>query len=400
VLALLSLGVSLAFYDRGQLLVSVPLVYPPLLYLLARLATAGFRGLAPSSPPVGRVGERTLIAALLVLVAARIGFDLAFGHTTDVAYASVVGANSIHHGWPLYSAAYNHLDTYGPVTYLAYLPFELVFPMHSGWQHDYLPAARAAAIVFDLLTMAGLFVLGGKLRAGQAGRRLGLVLAFAWAAFPFTFMTLAINTNDGLVSLLVVLALLAISSPRVRGALIGLAVAAKFAPAAIAGVLAAGTGDRRLRSLATFGALAALVLTVSVWAYLPDGGLTVFWNNTLGFQMHRHSFLSIWGQYPGLGGLREAVELATVALAVAAFIAPRRRTLAQVAALGGAVLIAVELSLVYWLYTYVVWFLPLAFAGLLAAGARETVAEGANIRAWPTWRPTASSGYAPATPQP
>ncbi|MFL5885053.1 MAG: hypothetical protein ACJ77M_08290, partial [Thermoleophilaceae bacterium] len=109
VLALLSLGVSLAFYDRGQLLVSVPLVYPPLLYLLARLATAGFRGVAPSSPPVGRVGERTLIAALLVLVAARIGFDLAFGHTTDVAYASVVGANSIHHGWPLYSAAYNHL---------------------------------------------------------------------------------------------------------------------------------------------------------------------------------------------------------------------------------------------------------------------------------------------------
>src|SRR4051794_10810758 len=400
VVALLSLGVSLAFFDRGEVLVSVLLVYPPLLYLLGRLATVGFRGIASSTPPVGRMGERTLTAALLALIAMRIGFDLGLGETTDVGYASVLGANSIHHGWPLYSAASNHLDTYGPVTYLAYLPFELVFPMHAGWQHDYLPAARAAAIAFDLLTMLGLFLLGGRVRDGRAGRRLGLVLALAWAAYPFTFMTLATNTNDGVVPLLVVFCLLAIGSPRVRGALLGLAVAAKFAPLALAGVLAAGTGDRRLRSLAAFGAVAGSVVVAAVWAYLPDGGLHAFWNDTIGFQMQRHSFLSIWGQYPQLWGLREALEVAAAGLCVAAYLAPGRRDVTQVAALAGAILIALELSLVHWFYTYVVWFLPLALAGLLASPARETAREPANIRAWPTWRPTASSGYAPATPQP
>ena len=41
-----------------------------------------------------------------------------------------------------------HGDTYGPVNYLAYVPFEAVMPWSGTW--DDLPAAHGAALVFDL----------------------------------------------------------------------------------------------------------------------------------------------------------------------------------------------------------------------------------------------------------
>src|SRR5213080_904591 len=47
-LVLCSFSVSLAFFSRGDIDASVPLVYPPLLYLLARLAWVGLR---PSPGP-------------------------------------------------------------------------------------------------------------------------------------------------------------------------------------------------------------------------------------------------------------------------------------------------------------------------------------------------------------
>jgi hypothetical protein len=49
-LVLLSFGVSHVFFNRGEIGLSVPLVYPVLLYLLARVLYAGFR-------PRGRAGR-------------------------------------------------------------------------------------------------------------------------------------------------------------------------------------------------------------------------------------------------------------------------------------------------------------------------------------------------------
>ena len=80
------------------------------------------------------------------------------------ATASALGAYKLLHGQSLYYFSLGHGDTYGPIAYLAYAPFELLFP--GSWQ--YLPAARAAAITFDLLTIAGLIVLGWRLRVGGA----------------------------------------------------------------------------------------------------------------------------------------------------------------------------------------------------------------------------------------
>ena len=62
-------------------------------------------------------------------------------------------------------------------------------------------------------------------------------------SFPYTLFPLMSNTNDTLISMLVVYALLALSSPPARGALIALAGAAKFAPLALAPLFATGRGE-------------------------------------------------------------------------------------------------------------------------------------------------------------
>src|SRR5207248_352133 len=79
------------------------------------------------------------------------------------------------------------------------------------------PAAHAAAVAWDLLTMVGLFLLGRRRRAGPAGRALGVALAFAWAAYPYSLFVLSNNSNDAFVSATVVFALVAIASGPVRG---------------------------------------------------------------------------------------------------------------------------------------------------------------------------------------
>ena len=93
-------------------------------------------------------------------------------------------------------------DVYGPVNYLAYVPFEQAFPYEGEW--DDVPAARAAALAFDLLTALALFAFGGRLREGDEGRTLGVALAFAWLAYPFSLYALGSSFNDSLVALLVV----------------------------------------------------------------------------------------------------------------------------------------------------------------------------------------------------
>jgi hypothetical protein len=402
VLVLLSFGASLALFDRGMPLIAIPMVYPLLIYLMARLLWTG-SGRRTISRPIGSAmaervrgatGERVLLIGLVTVVLVRVGFNLFYSGTVDVAYASVFGANSIQHGWPLYAPGPSHLDTYGPISYLAYLPFELLFPMQSSWQHDYLPAAHAATITFDLLTVLGLYLLGRRLAANDHGPRLGLTLALAWAAYPFTFFAIAQNTNDGLIAMLLVYLLLALNSPAIRGSLLGLAVAAKFAPLALFGLLAAATGDRRLKPMIAFAAATTGVVVVSIWLYLPAGGLHVFWDKTLGFQLQRHSFLSIWSQQPELEWLRMLVEAFAVVLSVGLCAIPRRRELVRVAALAGAVLIALQLSLIHWYYFYLVWFMPLVIVALLVPARASSRSTAVATRRIPTPEVTA------ALPQP
>ncbi len=362
-LMILSFFVSYGLFDHAHLETAVWLAYPPLIYFLLRMAWIGLRGRGRSRGVASLSDPRILAAGLLALVGARVGLSLANREVIDVGYASVIGAHRLAHGQALYYAAAQHGDTYGPIMFLAYLPFELLFPWHGSW--DYLPAAHAASIGFDLVTIAGLVALGRRLRPGRAGTRLGLTLGWAWAACPFTLLGLMMHTNDGLVAMLCVLALLVFASPAARGAVLGLAVAAKFTPAVLLPVFASPR-ERGWRGTAACGAAFTLVVLAAIGLYLPSGGVTEFYNHTIGYQLSRSDVFSPWALHPGLSPIKTAIEVAVAVFAVAVAFVPRERSFVQVCALCAAVTIAIELPALHWFYYYLVWFLPFVFVVLLS----------------------------------
>ena len=362
-LVLLAFGASHFFFNRAEIGISVPLQYPPLLYLFARCLWIGVRGRGEGLRPVWPAAW--LLIAALFLVGFRIGLNLADSGVIDVGYAGVVGADRVADGVSVYGGFpddVEHGDTYGPFNYYAYLPFEQVWPWSGSW--DSLPAAHGAAVFFDLGTFALLLLLGLRLRPGRAGRMLAATLGFGWAAYPYTAYVLESNSNDSLIALLLVATLLVIARPALRGSMLALAALTKFAPLLLAPLLATIEGRRRPLLLCTagFGAAAALVLAQTILG----PGLGTLYERTIGYQAGRDSPFSVWGQAPALEPLRVGTIIATGALALALALRPRPRDLVQVSAFGAALLIAVQLTMQHWFYLYLVWFFPLLLVALAA----------------------------------
>ena len=417
-LVLLSFGVSLAFFNRGEVFQSAALAVPPLAYLLARTAWIGFRG---GTPQRGAPGVRwpvwLLAAATLFLVGFRIGLNVQEEHRViDVGYAGVIGADRILHGRAPYGAmpvtenrrtcgradsdgfvrdriqangrcesANPRGDTYGPLVYLAYVPAVAVLGWSGKW--DALPAAHATAIGFDLLVLAGLVLVGRRF----GGDRLAALLAFGWAAYPFTTYALASNTNDALMPAALVWGFWLASSPTARGAAAALAAWTKFAALVLAPLWLTYRAGGRLQRPARFAAGFA-VATLAVFSVLslePSllDALRTFWDRTVGFQIGRDSPFSIWdwGQYharglPDLASLQVVVQVVTMALAGVAAAVPRDKGPLELAALTAALLLAFELALTHWSYLYLPWILPFVLLALFlprSEGRPEPAARGA-----------------------
>ncbi|MET0957936.1 MAG: glycosyltransferase 87 family protein, partial [Solirubrobacterales bacterium] len=299
-LVLIGLGVSLFFFNRAEVTASVALTYPVLGYFLIRMLVAGFWPRERSGPLIPWAPVRWLALGIAVLAVARITLNLVDSRVIDIGVAGVVGADRISDGEPLYEGAFSlgldlKGDVYGPVNYLSYLPFELVWPWDGVWDSG-VGAAHAAAICFDLACAIGLIALGRRLRAGDEGRALGLALGFAWLACPWTLYAMNANANDALIAALGVGALLALRSPPARGALIALAAAAKFGPAALAPLFATADSERRWRGALLFAIAFVVVVVVVTVPFIPDGGLRELYDRTLGYQATRGSPFSVWGQ--------------------------------------------------------------------------------------------------------
>ncbi len=388
-LALLSFSVSLAFFNHAHIYASVPLAYPPLLYLLARMlallrrrssrdSRGGRRRPPPEGHTLGGAGRlRLLVPApwlalgVVFLLGFRVALNVTDSNVIDVGYAGVIGAQRIVDGRPLYGgypADNEHGDTYGPVNYEAYVPFEQIFGWSGTW--DDLPAAHAAAIFFDLLATALMFLLGRRMR----GPTLGIALAYAWVSYPFTLYALESNSNDTLLAVLVLAAVLAASyrsklALSARGGLAALAGLTKFAPLALAPLLATHglfelSPARRVRALALFAAaFAGTAALVSIPAFSHDSLHTIF-ERTLVYQTNRDSPFSVWGLY-GLHGLERIAEIAAAALAIGLAVVPRRGDLVGLAAACAAAILAVQLGIEHWFYLYIPWFFPLVMVALL-----------------------------------
>jgi Glycosyltransferase family 87 len=378
----------LPFGDRSDE-VAIALVHLGLAYLLARMLLAGFRPRRRPEPLVPVLPLSWLAAAMIALVLFRIAYVVALDPgLVDTGGAGVIGADRITHGQPIYGERFSpelppHTDTYGPFLYLAYVPFELVFPVGDHyWQGG---AERVAAIVFDLLTMVALFILGRRLRAGAEGRRLGVILAFAWASYPYTLYVMSYGFNDALISLLLVCSLLALSSPPARGLFTALAAGAKFAAAALAPLFAAGVGERRLRSAVAFSAVFVVLIVAGFLPFVPDGGVSELYDRTLRYQEVRSECCTPWRLLPGLDWMQVPLQLAIAAFALVVAFVPRRRSPAQVAALGAAILIAIELTLSNWNPWYIPWFAPFVFIALFTLEGTQAPTPGVG-------RPRAHAG--------
>ncbi len=254
-LVIVGLGLSLLYFNRAEITASVALTYPVLGYFLVRGLVAGLWPRERAGPLVPIAPPKLLAIGVFALLAARIVLNLVDSHVIDVGVAGVIGADRIAAGQPLYEGGFSpgldlRGDVYGPFNYLAYLPFEQLFGWDGVWDAD-VPAAHAAAICFDLICVVGLVALGRRLREGAEGRALGWALGFAWVACPWTLYTMNANANDGLIAALGIGAMLALRSAPTRGALLALASAAKFGPAALAPLFATADGERRRRGAAS-----------------------------------------------------------------------------------------------------------------------------------------------------
>ena len=385
-LVLLSFGISHFFFNRGEIGVSVPLVYPPLVYLLIRMLWIGFRGLGKGDGLRPSAPIPFLAVACLFLIAFRVALNIADSGVIDVGYAGVIGAERITHGEPIYGEGAfpddNPTgDTYGPANYYAYVPFETVLPWSGEW--DNLPAAHAAAIFFDLATVFGLFVLGGRLWPGdrRAGRAAGTVLAFAWLAYPYTAFALQSNSNDSLVAALLIWGLVFFSSPVARGGFIAAAAMAKFAPLALVPLYVVGERgllDRMEGWRPRWAALRPVVIASVAFADRERGAARAPRDRSgardvLGADGGEPARPREPVQRLGAGrGVRMAAGGWSWRWAAGSRRSSRSSradaTSGQVAALAAAVLIASQLAVDHWFYLYLPWFAGLACRGLDGIG--------------------------------
>ena len=192
-LVLVSFSASLWFFNHGEIFTSVPLAYPPLVYLLGRMLWIVRARDGAREHTARRVIWPTwlLIGAAVLTLGFRVGLNLESSNVIDVGYAGVIGAHRIveegrspYGNFPVREgeecgeadvsgtvrdriqdngrceSSNTRGDTYGPVTYLAYVPGYLALGWTGLW--DSLPAAHFTSLVVDLLAIMGLVLIGWR----------------------------------------------------------------------------------------------------------------------------------------------------------------------------------------------------------------------------------------------
>lgn len=428
VAALLAFTGSLWYFNHGDVFASALVTYIPFTYLVVRMLLIGF-GRTPVPAFSTRLPTWLMLAVAIFAMGFRGGLNYWGSSVIDVGYAGVAGAGRLIDGRIPYAAmpkktskpcgtrysngeysAYEQAngrcespvengDTYGPVNYYAYVPATAAL----GWsgRFDDLPAAHVTSVAADLIAALLLGFAGYRI----GGRRVGAAALLFWATFPFTVYSMSANANDAIAAAFVAGALAFLSSPFVRGVLLGLGAWAKFAPALLLPLLVRADRDptlepadwpfeqrrppllprvtrwRRLRTALSLGrpgvGTVAGFLAATALAFAPlvaldgPGVFRTFWSRTFGWQLDRPSPFSVWdwGEYPGmpdLAGLQIALKLLLIALAALLFVAPRRLDAARVAALGAVLLVGFQLVLTHWMHTYVPWWVPCVAIALLA----------------------------------
>jgi len=404
-LMMLSFSVSLWFFNRGHIFAAMPLAYPGMAWLLLRCVWIGRRDRSPRGSTVWPVW--LLVGATVFLAGFRIGLNVRDSNVIDVGLSGVIGANRIanfvdpYGNFPIEGdrpacgpadangeirdriqtngrceAADAQGDTYGPVSYEAYVPAYLVFGWSGKW--DTLPTAHATSILWDLLCLVGLWLVGWRF----GGAKLAATLGFAWVAWPFSQYASSSNTNDVIQPALLVFGFYFLSSPALRGAFGALGALVKFSPLLVLPLWSGypDSRDRGSRRRFIVGALIASAAAFSILLFDPRPwhAASVFIHHTFGYQFGRSSPFSLWDwrQYhakgiPDLRWVQRVLDALLIAGAIALYRWPRRRSPLQMAAFTGALLVGFEMVLTHWFYLYLPWFFPFVAFAVLAPRTAE-----------------------------
>jgi len=264
-------------------------------------------------------------------------------------------------------------DTYGPLNYLLYVPFVLMFGFSGEW--DFLPAAHALTLFSFVAGAIALFITGYRL----SGREGAAALVFAWAAFPYTVYATNNNTNDIIVAAVSAIGIAAAASPIARGASIAAGFAVKLYPLVLGPLWITYQGRRR-KPIVDFVLGGAGVVLLTFWVVLLDGhpveSASLFYDKTLAFQGDRTSPWTLFSQVPELAFLQRPLMALAIFLSILLAFVPRKKTLRRLAALSAALVIAFQLTINYWFYAYITWFEPFVFVSLLLATNEKSELDG------------------------
>jgi hypothetical protein len=374
--ALLSFLISHTFFREGIVFEAVVLWYPPLIYLFFRTLLMGF-GIGE------RVEKTTNLPSWLLMTLAGLagGLVLALNlnsRVIDVGYAGVVGAQLLLDGTIPYGNMPSDVgtgDTYGPLNYLLYVPFVLIFGFSGEW--DFLPAAHALSAFSFVGGAVGLFITGWRL----SGPRVAAALTFAWATFPYTLYSANNNTNDIVVASISAIGLAWASSPLGRGATVAAGFALKLYPIILAPLWMMHDGLKR-RAVVDFVLGGVGVVLLTFWVVLLEGhpleAARLFYEKTLAFQGVRETPWTIFSQVPALRIIQQPLLAALIVVAFIVAVWPRRRTIRRLAAFSAALIIGFELTTNYWFYPYVTWFEPFIFLAVLPATNTKSPLDGSQ----------------------
>lgn len=373
VLVVLTLVLSVVFYNAETLTRMVWVTYPALLYLALRCSWRALR------PPAGseavplydhltrswdaprRARVLRLILGTLVLVTIMVG--LTSPNVLDVGYAVMEGATGILHGLLPYGHIPDimHGDTYPIGSYVLYVPFAWPFPVRSVWDNA---DASLVVAVGAALTMAGaVWLIMRKLALGDraVSSTQPLRMSICILAFPAMLVTVSTGTTDVALGAMLALALLVWRRPGWAVAMLSAAAWFKAAPAAILPLAFARARGRALRGAATGLLVPSAGMLALVIGLGGPGGVPRMLRG-ISFQFTRSSPHTLWA-IVGSVPIQQLVQAAALAWIAALVVRLRRdRGLAadrlRVAAVVGCALLGVQLAANYWNYMYLAWVAP------------------------------------------
>lgn len=357
---------------------------------------------------------RALVTLTLLLLTINVGIGL-FTPPDDAGFYTNLGAQRLRergrfpYGDPLLTNSAG--AGYGPVLYLAHLPYQFIFNLrpinHTEPTREdlaagatyYLPPAMATqltTVTFHLIGVAALVTIGLRLAGPQVAW--GLAALYCGSAYVMGVgggresiggMTFISHIAPPSVALL---AFAALPRPAAAGALLLAAAATVFYPVLFVPAWLGHYWDRRQDALRFLAGLtvAGLLLGIPVLMLsqaLPGRSvLSTVIHESVGHHQGTDTYgLSTFGFWGQRGGIREWLRqplvagefttspmfMLTILPAAGMFFAARRTTPQQLALLTGALGILAQWSKIHGTGVYVNWYYPFFLIGLFAIGARS-----------------------------